>query len=74
MHERLTVFCYYSVVDSDLEIRGGPGHPHSEIRKGGSLLKKISQPFGPQFGLKIRRGGQAPVAPPLDPPLLFSVL
>ena len=36
--------------------------------------KKNFQPFGSQFGLKIRGWGQATVAPPLDPPLLFSVL
>ena len=31
--------------------------------------KNFFQPFGPQFGVKIR-GGRAPRAPPLDPPRL----
>ena len=31
--------------------------------------KKIFQPFGPQFGLKIRGGA---LAPPLDPPLSYQ--
>ena len=38
--------------DPDFEIRGGGGHPG----RGGSLQKKFVQPFGPQFGLKIRGG------------------
>ena len=44
--------------DLDLEIREG----------GGRLQKKCFQPFGSQFGLKIK-GGRVPRAPPLDPPL-----
>ena len=50
---------YFPVVDPDLRIGGGGGHPDPEIRRG-SLQKK-------QFGLKIR--GEPPSAPPLDPPL-----
>ena len=36
---------------------------------GASGLQKFFQPFGPQFGVKIR-GGRAPRVPPLDQPLL----
>ena len=39
--------------DLDLEIRGG----------GGRLQKKCFQPYGSQFGLKIRRGGAGPPSP-----------
>ena len=45
----------------DLEIRVGGGG-------GGRNQKKCFQPFGSQFGLKIR-GGRFLRAPPLDPPL-----
>ena len=49
----------------DREIRGvvlrTPPPPKKKIFWGGSL-----QGFGPQFGLKIRRGSRAP---PLNPPL-----
>ena len=43
--------------------KGGPGHPDPEIRGERSQKKNFFQPFGPQFGLKMRG------APPLDPPL-----
>ena len=65
---------------------GEPSHPHPEKKKGGGgggLKKIFFQPFGPQFGLKIRGwgvgggggggGGQAPWAPPLDLPLIKVV-
>ena len=39
------------------------GHPDPEIR-GGSASKKIFQPFGPQFDLKIRGGGGEGEGPP----------
>ena len=42
------------------------------IGGGGSLKKNIFEPLGPQFGLKIRAGGEGPRAPPQDPPLLFK--
>ena len=38
--------------------KGGPGRP-----------KNFFRPFGPQFGPKLRGGGQPPRAQPLDPPL-----
>ena len=47
---------------SDKGGRGG-GHPDPEIKAGGAgVSKKNFQPFGPQFGLKIR-GGPAPPGP-----------
>ena len=56
-----------SELDPDLGIRGGGGggergngHPDPNIRAGGQTPKKIFQPFGPQFSLKIRGD------PPLD--------
>ena len=48
------------MVDPDLQIRGGPGHPDPEIREGGGVegwSQKFFPPFGPQFGLKIRERG-----------------
>ena len=48
---------YKTVTDSDLQIRGEPSHPDPEIKGGGAVSKKMFQPFGPQFGLTIRRGG-----------------
>ena len=57
-----------TVVDPDLQIRRGEG------RKGrAQSQKKLFWPFGPQFGLKIG-GGQAPWAPPLDPPLEYAII
>ena len=46
---------------------GGGGHSDPEIRRG--RRQNVFPPFGPQFGLKIR-GGWAPRAPSLDPPLI----
>ena len=52
------------MADPYLQIReGGGGHPYPEIRGEAGLKIFFFQPFGPQFGLKLRRG------PPLDPPL-----
>ena len=44
-----------AVADRDLQIRGRGCHQDPEIR-GAHLQKNFSQPFGPQFGLKIREG------------------
>ena len=74
MHESLTVFCYYSVVDADSEIRAERKGAAGGWGGGGAVSKKNFQPFRSQFGLKTRGWGQATVAPPLDSPLLFSVL
>ena len=51
-------------MDPDLQIRGGGGsHLDPEIRVGAQSPKNIFfQPFGPQFGLKIR-GGRGPPGP-----------
>ena len=59
------------MANPDLQIRGGPGHLDPEIEEGGKGARKIFVwPFGPQFGLKMERGGGegTPGAPPLDPP------
>ena len=49
-------FPSFSVADTDLQIRGSNGHPDPEIRgRGGRSQKKVFRPFGPQFGLQIRR-------------------
>ena len=42
-----------TVPDPDLEIGGG--------ERGGVVSKTFLRPFGPQFGLKIRGGGAAPL-------------
>ena len=66
------------MADPDLQMEGGGGgegggHPDPEIRAGPVFKKQIFQPFGSQFGPKIR-GAQAPWAPPLDPPLRIAFL
>ena len=60
------------MADPDLPINWGGGHPDPEIR-GWGVSKKFFWPFGPQFTLTIR-GGRAPWALPLDPPLHSRVL
>ena len=58
-----------AVAVPDLQIRGeGHGHPDPVIRGGTRSQTQCFQPFGPQFGLKIRRGW-APWALHLDLPL-----
>ena len=63
------------MADIDLQRMGGgggggshPDHPDPAIRGGGAVAN-FFQPFGPQFGLKITGGREAPRASPLDPPL-----
>ena len=46
-----------AVADPDLQVRGRESQ------------KNFFQPFGHQFGLKIREGAGSPPTPPLDPPL-----
>ena len=54
------------MADPDLRRGGGGGAVIQTPRGGGGG----GRAFGPHFGLKIRwRGGRAPRAPPLDPPL-----
>ena len=51
------------VVDPDLQIREwGPGGATIQAltQRGGRPHKNIFRPFGPHFGLKIRRGGPLP--------------
>ena len=59
-----------SVPDPHLEIRwgegGGGGHPDPEMAVGGPASQIFFQPFGPQFGLKIRLG----LGPPRPLPLI----
>ena len=57
------MFCFFSVADSDLEIRGGG--------EGGRSPRKIFRPFGPQFGLKIR-GEPGPPGPSPGSVTVFS--
>ena len=59
------------MADTDLQIRGGGGHPDPEIRGGSGLQKNCFRLFGPHFGQKIMGGGEgrAPRVPPLDTPL-----
>ena len=46
------------MANPDLQIRGGPGHLDPEIEEAGKGARKIFVwPFGPQFGLKMERGG-----------------
>ena len=53
----LTAVLYISMVDPDLQIRGGGGAGGGE---GDDLKKKFFRPFGPHFRLKIRGEGRPP--------------
>ena len=60
------------VADPDLQIRGGA--VIQTLRLGGARpQKKCCRPSGPHFRLKIK-GGRAPWALPLDPPLHTSLI
>ena len=68
--ENRNFFPHKTVAGPDLQIMGGPGH--SNPAKGGGGGLKTFLLFLPQFGLKIRGGGEGdlgPQAPPLDSPL-----
>ena len=68
--KRIADSFHITVSYPNLQITEGPGHPDPEMGEagGGGLTPKIFfRPFGPQFGLKIRRWGRGVV--PLDPPL-----
>ena len=65
----------WPVPDPDLEIRGGPGHPDPYIRgegRGGLVSKKNFLALQASVWFK-NRGGVAPWAPPLDPPLMAKL-
>ena len=49
------------MADTDIQVTG-VGHP--EIKGMPGLNKKNFRPFGPQFGLKIRGGGEGGPGPP----------
>ena len=53
-------------IQTQLEIRRGPGHPNLEIR-GRPGLQKIFSAFRTSVWCK-NKGSRAPRAPPLDPP------
>ena len=62
-HDQCRIHTPLPVPNPDIEIREGPG-----------LSQKCFRPFGPQFGPKIRGGGEAATpAPPLDPPLITMI-
>ena len=63
------------MANPDLQIRGeeGGGRLSRPLDKGGWPQKTFIQPFGPQFGLKIRGGGVGGRVPSLDPPLKLQV-
>ena len=73
----------FAMANPDLQIREGPSHPEKGggggggggAGKGGTCLqKKFFRPFGPQFGLTIKRGGGPPgPSPPLDLQLHLSI-
>ena len=44
----------------------------SDKEKGRGLQNISFQPFGPQFGLKIRGGGRPPRTPSMEPPLVYN--
>ena len=50
------------MVDPDLQIRGGPGHPDPEIRGGGGLKEILLGPSCLRLGLKIS-GEPGPLGP-----------
>ena len=57
------------MADPDLQIRGfGGGGGWGE-----AVFKNLFWPFGPQFRLKISRGGAGLTGPSLDPPLLHRI-
>ena len=56
---------YNTVADPDLELRGGKG--------GGGLIFLPCWPFPISSFLSKIREGRGPQAPPLDPPLQYTV-
>ena len=59
---------YKTVADSDLEIRGEPGHPDPEITGGGGNgLKKNVSALSASVWSNNQGGGVGGAAPALDP-------
>ena len=70
----MIVVVLVTVAEPDLQMKGGGGggggHPDPEIR--GAVSKKYISAFRPSVWSKDKEeggGGQAPMAPPLDPSL-----
>ena len=62
------MFTLYPVVNPDLQIRGGTGHPDPEMRTGAAL--KIFFSALRASVLSKNKGRPGPQAPPLDPQLI----
>ena len=62
------IFTRITVVDRDLQLRGGGGgHPDPEIREGGGSVKKIFCALQASVWSKNKEGGWGCfLAPPLD--------
>ena len=62
------IFTRITVVDRDLQLRGGGGgHPDPEIREGGGSVKKIFWALQASVWSKNKGGGWGcPLDPPLD--------
>ena len=52
------------MADPHLQIKGGGGGIPTLGKGGGGGVKKLFQPFGPQFGLKINGQRPGPPGPP----------
>ena len=65
-------------MDPNLQIRGKPSHSHPDNKRwgGGGRGSRVStkKSFGPQFGLKIRRGPRPPRPVSLDLPLINIII
>ena len=57
-------------------MRGKPSHPQPDKKRGGGQGSRVStkKSFGPQFGLKIRRGPMPPGPLSLDLPLIIIIV
>ena len=61
-----------TVVDPDLQIRGGGGGGGE--KREGPVSKKTFSALRASVWAKNKGGGQAPWAPPLDPPLEYAII
>ena len=65
------------MVDPNLPMRGKPSHPQPDKKRGGGgqgSRVSTKKSFGPQFGLKIRRGPTPPGPLSLDLPLIIIIV